>query len=85
MSRPAPIEVGTGGKPLGRVARWFMPTKQHPPITYVESGNKVPKTDGAQICMVIPPTLPKDIDYAWYVNETYDILRDLGVDISNTI
>ena len=35
--------------------------------------------------MVIPPTLPKDIDYAWYVNETYDILRDLGVDISNTI
>ena len=85
VSRPAPIEVGTGGKPFGRVARWFMSTKQQPPITYVESGNKVPKTDGAQICMVIPPTLPKDIDYAWYVNETYDILRDLGVDISNTI
>ena len=35
--------------------------------------------------MKLPQEIPKDIDYTWYVNETYDILRDLGVDISNTI
>ena len=62
-----------------------MCTKKQPPITNAINGNKIPKTDGAQLCMKLPQEIPKDIDYAWYVNETYDILRDLGVDISNTI
>ena len=78
-SRPKPVPVGTGGKPFGRVARWYMTTKDMPPITNAVNGNKVPKTEGAQLCMTLPDTLPADIDYQWYVDETYSILEDMGV------
>lgn len=79
VSRPAPFEVGTGGKPFGRVARWYMTTESLPAITYVSNGNKVPKTDGARLCMTLPDKMPADLDRNWYVNETYQILSDLGV------
>ena len=80
-SRPKPVSVHVGGVEFGRVARWYM-TKQHlPPLVYVGSGNKVPKTEGAKICMTLPDTLPKDLDLNWYVNETYSMLADMGVDV----
>lgn len=77
-SRPPPREVFSGGIPFGRVARWYMTTESLPPLSYVGSGNKVPKTEGAKICMVLPSGLPVDLDKHWYVNETYSILRDIG-------
>lgn len=79
VSRPAPFEVGIGGKPFGRVARWYMTTETLPPITYVSNGNKVPKTDSAKLCLTLPPTLPVDLNRNWYVQETYEILKDLGL------
>lgn len=79
MSRPKPVERGVGGTPFGRVARWYMTTKKQPAITYCVSGNQVPKTEGAQICLTMPTSLPKDLDYAWYINETKEILNDLGI------
>ena len=79
-SRPASRLVGVGGKPFGRVARWYMSTKSQPPLTYVGSGNQVPKTEGAQICMTLPKTMPKDLDLACYVQETYSMMHDLGID-----
>ena len=80
-SRPAPIEVGYGGKPFGRVARWYMTTEKLPAITYVESGNKVPKTEGAKLCMTLPDKLPKDLDVNWYINETWSMLKDMGIQV----
>lgn len=80
-SRPKPFEIGVGGKPFGRVARWYMTTEQLPSITYVGSGNQVPKTEGAKLCMHLPKKLPKDLDRKWYIKETYNILKDLGVDV----
>ena len=80
-SRPKPYEIGVDGVPFGRVARWYMSTKQQPPITYVGSGNKVPKTEGAQLCMTLPDKLPDDLDYDWYINETISMLKDMGVEI----
>lgn len=77
-SRPAPVEVGVGGEPFGRVARWYMTTQQLPPLSYVGSGNKVPKTEGAKVCMTLPDKLPKDLDFNWYVQETERILEDIG-------
>jgi hypothetical protein len=79
VSRPKPVEVGMGGTPFGRVARWYMSTKEQPPISYVGSGNKVPKTDGAQLCMTLPDKLPDDLDYDWYIKETISMLQDMGV------
>jgi hypothetical protein len=88
-SRPPAEQIGIGGTPFGRVARWYMTTESLPPITYmnneikgVDNGNKVPKTEGGKVCMTLPTKLPKDLDYNWYINETYEILKDLGVDIS---
>lgn len=79
VSRPAPVLEGRGGKPFGRVARWYMTTDTLPPITAVGSGNKIPKTDGAKLCMTLPDAMPKDLNHQWYIDETYSILNDLGV------
>lgn len=81
-SKPKAIEVGVGGIPFGRVARWYMSFLPQPPIAYVDSGNRVAKTDGGKLCMNLPDTLPKDLDYQWYIDESYSLLKDLGI-ISN--
>ena len=78
-SRPKPVIEYRGGVPFGRIARWYMTTENIPPITYVGSGNKVPKTDGAKLCMTLPDELPTDLDIDWYVNEAVSILADIGV------
>ena len=78
-SRPPAVDSGIGGKPFGRVARWYMTKDKLPPLTYLSSGNKVPKTDGAKICMTLPDKLPKDLDFDWYVKETYSIMKDCGI------
>lgn len=78
VSRPAPREVGVGGTPFGRVARWYMTKDEIPPISYVSSGNKVAKTEGAKVCLTLPNALPADLDKDWYVREAYQILSDVG-------
>lgn len=78
-SRPAPVKVGNGGCNVGRVVRWYMSTTSSSPICYATSGNKVPGTDGARLCMTLPDTLPDDIDYEWYITEAERILSDVGV------
>ncbi len=81
VSRPKPLETGEGGKPFGRVARWYMTTKRLPAITYVENGNQVPKTEGGMLCLNLPKQFPPDIDLEWYVEETKSMLKDMGVNI----
>ena len=80
-SRPNPVQVGLGGKPFGRMARWYMCNSSQHPINYVGSGNKVPKTDGAKVCMTLPEELPEDLDRDWYVKETLSLLADMGVTV----
>jgi hypothetical protein len=78
-SRPAPVREYRGGVPFGRIARWYMTTLPMPPIVYVSSGNMVPKSAGARICMYLPTEFPDDIDFDWYVNEAWSQLADMGV------
>lgn len=80
-SRPPAVEEGMGGEAFGRVARWYMTTKELPPLTYLSSGNKVPKTEGARVCMTLPDKLPPDLDFQWYVAEAYRTLNDIGVQL----
>lgn len=77
-SRPKPVEVGVGGVAFGRVARWYMSVLPQPPIAYLTSGNKVPKTDGGKLCMTLPDKIPVDLDWWWYINETREILKAIG-------
>jgi DNA polymerase elongation subunit (family B) len=82
-SPPPAREVLEGGKPFGRVARWYMTTRNLLPITYQGSGNQVPKTAGAHLCMTLPESLPEDLDLDWYIQETLSMLKDMGVDTGN--
>lgn len=78
-SRPKPAKVGVGGEPFGRLARWYMTTQFLPPLSYVRSGNQVPKTEGGKVCMTLPTGLPEDLDLNWYIEETRTMLKDMGV------
>jgi len=80
-SRPTPAVVGVGGTPFGRVARWYMSTHSLVPITQVNNGNLVAGTRGGRLCLMLPDTLPSDLNYDWYIKETYSMLNDMGVQI----
>lgn len=67
------------GKYLGKYVRWYYGVGERGGITYRESGNTVPKSEGAKPCMELPDAFPEDIDYDWYARECYGILKDLGV------
>lgn len=63
---------------LGKSVRWYYAKGQDEPIIYANSGNKVPKSDGAKPCMELPDIFPDDIDYNWYAQESHDMLVDIG-------
>ena len=63
---------------LGKVVRWYYPKGEAGYISYVGSGNKVGKTDGARPLMDLPPEFPDDVNYEWYINEAVDMLYDCG-------
>lgn len=63
---------------LGKVVRWYYPKGEAGYISYVGSGNKVGKTDGAHPLMDLPTEFPDDVNYEWYINEAVDMLYDCG-------
>lgn len=66
---------------LGKSVRWYYSKNAPGELVYAKSGNKVPKSDGAMPCMQLPDTMPTDIDYDWYKNETMRILKDIGYSV----
>lgn len=68
------------GEVLGKAVRWYYATDVTGGITYKASGNLVPKSEGARPCMDLPDEFPDDVDYSWYIDEAYAILKDLAVD-----
>ena len=82
-SRPKPVPIGAGGKPFGRVARWYRSTKRYQPLTYVSSGSKVPDSDQAHLCLELPTATPADLDRQWYIDRTYEMLKGAGVEINS--
>lgn len=63
---------------LGKAIRWYYAKDIEGEIVYANSGNKVPRSEGAQPLMDLPENLPQDIDYQWYERETYKILKSSG-------
>lgn len=63
---------------LGKVVRWYYPKGETGFISYVGSGNKVGKTDGARPLMDLPKNFPDDVNYDWYINEAIEMLYDCG-------
>lgn len=63
---------------LGVVVRWYYSTEGDK-IIYRKNGNKVANSDGAMPLMKLPETMIKDIDYQYYINKSYEMLTNLGV------
>lgn len=65
------------GVEQGKVIRFYHSTKGES-IHYVTNGNKVPKSDGCKPIMDLPDTVPGDIDYDWYIEQTKKLLLSMG-------
>lgn len=66
------------GKYIGKSIRWYYSTQETGPLLDMDSGNKIPKSDGAKPMLELSDVLPADIDYDRYVREAYGILEDIG-------
>lgn len=64
---------------LGKSVRWYYAQNISGEIIYANSGNKVPKSEGAKPAMKLPDTWPSDIDIDRYVQQCEEMLQDLGV------
>ncbi len=64
---------------LGKAVRWYYAVEETGTINYALSGNKVPKSDGAKPCMILPTAFPNDIDFDRYINDANDTLYDIGL------
>lgn len=63
---------------VGKTVRWYYAKDVQGELVYAGSGNKVPRSEGAKPCMVLPESLPEDIDYDWYIQESVKILEAIG-------
>jgi DNA polymerase elongation subunit (family B) len=63
---------------LGKVIRWYWAKNELKTINYIESGNKVPDSEGGKPVMDLPETFPNDIDYDKYVKRTNELLYEMA-------
>lgn len=65
---------------VGKTVRWYYAKDVPGELVYAQSGNKVPRSDGAKPCMVFANDnmVPDDVDHDWYINEAVRILRDIA-------
>ena len=66
---------------LGKAVRWYYRLGETRSIHYATNNNKVARSNGAFPLMGLPPMLPADIDYQWYIKEAESILADVGGDV----
>lgn len=66
------------GQFLGKLVRWVYAEGYSGELNYIESGNKVPDTEGAFPLMDLPDQFPDYIDYERYIEKAQSILLDVG-------
>lgn len=62
---------------IGKTVRWYYKKDE---LGFIETpkGNMVPKSRGAWPLLELVETIPEDLDYQWYIQETKYILLDIG-------
>ncbi len=65
---------------LGKTVRWYY-SKEGDKITYKKNGNKVASSDGAVPLMTFTDSNVKDIDFQKYIEKSYEMLKNLGVNV----
>lgn len=63
---------------LGKVIRWYYAEGVTGQINYVTNGNAVGKSEGAKPLMDLPPKIPDDVNFDWYINAANDMLYEIG-------
>lgn len=66
------------GAYLGKSIRWYYAAGELGEIVYANSGNKVPRSDGAKPMMDMPKVFPDDVNFDWYVEEANRILEGIA-------
>ena len=73
---------GAAQKYLGKAVRWVYTTNNRNTIRYKSNNNTVARTLGSFPVMDIDGSLPKNLDYDWYIKECRELLSDIGVEKS---
>jgi hypothetical protein len=63
---------------LGKAVRWYYAKGETGPILGAKNGHKVGKSDGGKPLMILPTSLPDDIDFDQYINIANEILYSIG-------
>lgn len=63
---------------VGKVVRWYYSTQAPGTIIYATTGKTVSNSEGAKPCMILPDSIPSDIDYAYYINKAKEMLDATG-------
>lgn len=66
-------------KEIGRIARWYYSTEIEEAILYKCNNRLVAGSYGARPAMMLPTSVPEDLDYERYIDEAYLLLNMLGV------
>jgi DNA polymerase elongation subunit (family B) len=66
------------GELIGKAIRWYYGKYELDAMYYKTSGNKVPRSDGAKPMMELTDTIPEDMDFDWYIEESNKILKNIG-------
>jgi hypothetical protein len=67
------------GEYLGKSVRWYYAKDLDGEIIYANSGNKVPRTEGARPLQELPNEFPEDVDFDWYIAEATAMLQAIGM------
>ena len=85
LLEPLEVVVYFRGRKFGRIARFYISTESQDCLQYAKNGNKVPKSDNAELLLDLPPVLPNDINYNYYVEYADRMLYDIGYKVKNRV
>lgn len=71
------------GVPFGRIARFYISTESCDYLQYAKNGNKVAKSDKAELLLDLPNEFPSDLDYNFYIDYADKLLYDIGFKVKN--
>lgn len=66
------------GHNVGKVIRTYYAANEYGDIKYKTTNNRVSNTIGAKPVLVLPEKFPDDLNYERYIEETYEMLFDVG-------
>lgn len=71
------------GEKFGRIARFYISTVSRDCLQYANNGNKVPKSDNAELLLNLPDRIPDDLNYQFYIDYANKMLYDIGAKVKN--